>query len=147
MIKPHLKKCCIILVLLAAVASFILLLVKCNEADVTIAIGFPAQAETAAIDYTSSKPISDKQTVNRILLALLSGKPLTNSAAPNTPPDAVMMIQFKEENIAYQFSVWVDQPRVIYAMETGDEAVEYRVIDNLTSEEFRVLDRVKVAKS
>ena len=144
--KSYLKKCCIFLVLFAAVASLILLFAKCNEADVNIVIGFPVEATTTAIDYTNSKPISDKRTVNRILFALLSGKSLAGSAAPNTPPDAIMMIQSKGENLAYLFSVWVDQTSVIYAMGTDGEATEYRMIDNLSNEEYRNFDNIKAAR-
>lgn len=149
--KPNVKKCGIFLALfaVAAVALLVLLFVKCNEAneaDVDIVIGFPVEAVTPAVDYTNSKPISDKQTVNRILFAMLSGKALAGSAVPNTPPDAVMMIQPKGENLAYIFSVWVDQSSVIYAMGTGDEVTEYRMIDHLSDAECRIFDGIKAAK-
>lgn len=147
--KPVLKKYCVILVLVAAAALLVLLFVKCkecNEPDVKIVIGFPVEGSTPAVDYTNSEPISDKQTVNRILLAMLSGKSLDGSAAPNTPPDTVMMIRPQKENYGYLFSVWVDQNSVIYAMGTGDEATEYRVINNLSDEECRILDGSKTAK-
>ena len=145
-----LKKYGMFLALFAlAAATFtllVLLFVKCNEPDVKIVIGFPVEGSTPAVDYTNSEPISDKQTVNRILFAMLSGKSLAGSAAPNTPPDAVMMIEPKKENLAYIFSVWVDQNSVIYAMETGDEATEYRVINNLSDEECRIFAGIKTAK-
>lgn len=145
--KPNFKKYCIFLALFAAAAALILLFVKCNEADVTIVIGFPAENAADAVDYTRSKPISDRQTVNHILFALLSGKSLAGPAAPDTPPDAVMMIQSKKENLAYQFSVWVDQTNVIYAMGTGSEAAEYRVTGSLSDEELRIFDRIKSAEN
>lgn len=143
--KTGFKKCCIFFILFAAVVSLVLLFVKCNEADVNVVIGFPADA--TAIDYTNSKPISDRRTVNHILLALLSGKALAGTAAPSTPPDAVMMIGSKEENLAYQFSVWIDQDSIIYAMGTGGEAAEYRIVDNLSEsdEVYRVFADVKAA--
>lgn len=72
--KPDFKKCCIFLVLLAAAAVLIVLFIKWNEADVSITIGFPVEA--GAVDYTNSKPISDRRTVNLILFALLTGKSL-----------------------------------------------------------------------
>lgn len=151
--KPNIKKCGIFLALfvLAAAALLVLLFVKCkecNEPDVKIVIGFPVPVEgtTFGVDYTNSKPISDRQTVNRILFAMLSGKSLAGSAVPNTLPDAVMMVQPKGENLAYIFSVWVDQNSVIYAMGTGDEATEYRVIDYLSDEECRIFDGSKTAK-
>ena len=86
--KPDFKKCCIFLALLAAAAVLIVLFIKWNEADVSITIGFPVEA--GAVDYTNSKPISDRRTVNRILFALLTGKALADSAVPNVPPDAVI---------------------------------------------------------
>ena len=151
--KTNIKKYGIFLALFAlAAATFtllVLLFVKCNECnepDVKIVIGFPVKGSTPAVDYTNSEPISDKRTVNRILFALLSGKSLAGSAAPNTPPDAVMMIEPKKENLAYIFSVWVDQNSVIYAMETGDEATEYRVINNLSDEECRIFAGIKTAE-
>lgn len=149
--KPNIKKCGIFLALfvLAAAALLVLLFVKCkecNEPDVKIVIGFPVEGSTPAVDYTNSEPISDKRTVNRILFAMLSGKSLDGSAVPNTPPDTVMMVQPKGENLAYTFSVWVDQNSVIYAMGTGDKATEYRVIDYLSEEECRIFDGSKTAK-
>ena len=92
------------------------------------------------IFYTNSKPISDRRTVNRILFALLTGKSLDDSAVPNVPPDAVMLIRPKEENIGYPFSIWLDQTSVIYAVGTGGDAAEYRIVNNLSDEEYRVLN-------
>ena len=142
--KPEFKKCCIFLVLLAAAAVLIVLFIKWNEADVSITIGFPVEA--GAVDYTNSKPISDRRTVNLILFALLTGKSLDDSAVPNMPPDAVMMIRPKEENIGYPFSIWLDQTSVIYAMGTGDDATEYRIVNNLSDEEYRVLNSMIAAR-
>ena len=142
--KPDVKKCCIFLVLLAAAAVLIVLFIKWNEADVSITIGFPVEA--GAVDYTNSKPISDRRTVNLILFALLTGKSLDDSAVPNMPPDAVMMIRPKEENIGYPFSIWLDQTSVIYAMGTGDDATEYRIVNNLSDEEYRVLNSMIAAR-
>ena len=142
--KPDFKKCCIFLALLAAAAVLIVLFIKWNEADVSITIGFPVEA--GAVDYTNSKPISDRRTVNRILFALLTGKSLAGSAAPDMPPDAVMMIRPKEENIGYPFSIWLDQTSVIYAMGTGDDAAEYRIVNNLSDEEYRVLNSMIAAR-
>ena len=142
--KPGFKKCCIFLVLLAAAAVLIVLFIKWNEADVSITIGFPVEA--GAVDYTNSKPISDRRTVNLILFALLTGKSLDDSAVPNMPPDAVMMIRPKEENIGYPFSIWLDQTSVIYAMGTGDDATEYRIVNNLSDEEYRVLNSMIAAR-
>ena len=142
--KPDFKKCCIFLVLLAAAAVLIVLFIKWNEADVSITIGVPVEA--GAVDYTNSKPISDRRTVNLILFALLTGKSLDDSAVPNMPPDAVMMIRPKEENIGYPFSIWLDQTSVIYAMGTGDDATEYRIVNNLSDEEYRVLNSMIAAR-
>ena len=142
--KPDFKKCCIFLVLLAAAAVLIVLFIKWNDADVSITIGFPVEA--GAVDYTNSKPISDRRTVNLILFALLTGKSLDDSAVPNMPPDAVMMIRPKEENIGYPFSIWLDQTSVIYAMGTGDDATEYRIVNNLSDEEYRVLNSMIAAR-
>ena len=142
--KPDFKKCCIFLVLLAAAAVLIVLFIKWNEADVSITIGFPVEA--GAVDYTNSKPISDRRTVNLILFALLTGKSLDDSAVPNMPPDAVMMIRPKEENIGYPLSIWLDQTSVIYAMGTGDDATEYRIVNNLSDEEYRVLNSMIAAR-
>ena len=142
--EPDFKKCCIFLVLLAAAAVLIVLFIKWNEADVSITIGFPVEA--GAVDYTNSKPISDRRTVNLILFALLTGKSLDDSAVPNMPPDAVMMIRPKEENIGYPFSIWLDQTSVIYAMGTGDDATEYRIVNNLSDEEYRVLNSMIAAR-
>ena len=50
------------------------------------------------------------------------------------------MIRPKEENIGYPFSIWLDQTSVIYAMGTGDDAAEYRIVNNLSDEEYRVLN-------
>lgn len=156
--KPNIKKYGIFLALFAfaaaAFALLVLLFVKCkecNEPDVKILIGFPVEGTGTppAVDYTNSEPISDKQTVNRILFAMLSGKSLAGSAVPNTPPDTVMMVMVigpEKENYAYPFSVWVDQNSVIYAMGTGDEATEYRVIDHLSDEVCRIFDGSKTAK-
>ena len=141
--KPDFKKCCIFLALLAAAAVLIVLFIKWNEADVSITIGFPVEA--GAVDYTNSKPISDRRTVNRILFALLTGKSLDDSAVPNVPPDAVMMIRPKEENIGYPFSIWLDQTSVIYAMGTGDDAAEYRIV-SISDEEYRVFNSIIAAR-
>ncbi len=141
--KPDFKKCCIFLVLLAAAAVLIVLFIKWNEADVSITIGFPAEA--GAVDYTNSKPISDRRTVNRILFALLTGKSLAGSAAPDMPPDAVMMIRPKEENIGYPFSIWLDQASVIYTVGTDDETAEYRIV-SISDEEYRVFNSIIAAR-
>ncbi len=141
--KPDFKKCCIFLVLLAAAAVLIVLFIKWNEADVSITIGFPVEA--GAVDYTNSKPISDRRTVNRILFALLTGKSLDDSAAPDMPPDAVMMIRPKEENIGYPFSIWLDQASVIYTVGTDDETAEYRIV-SISDEEYRVFNSIIAAR-
>ena len=141
--KPDFKKGCIFLVLLAAAAELIVLFIKWNEADVSITIGFPAEA--GAVDYTNSKPISDRRTVNRILFALLTGKSLAGSAAPDMPPDAVMMIRPKEENIGYPFSIWLDQASVIYTVGTDDETAEYRIV-SISDEEYRVFNSIIAAR-
>ena len=141
--KPDFKKCCIFLVLLAAAAVLIVLFIKWNEADVSITIGFPAEA--GAVDYTNSKPISDRRTVNRILFALLTGKSLAGSAAPDMPPDAVMMIRPKEENIGYPVSIWLDQASVIYTVGTDDETAEYRIV-SISDEEYRVFNSIIAAR-
>ena len=141
--KPDFKKCCIFLVLLAAAAVLIVLFIKWNEADVSITIGFPAEA--GAVDYTNSNPISDRRTVNRILFALLTGKSLAGSAAPDMPPDAVMMIRPKEENIGYPFSIWLDQASVIYTVGTDDETAEYRIV-SISDEEYRVFNSIIAAR-
>ena len=141
--KPDFKKCCIFLALLAAAAVLIVLFIKWNEADVSITIGFPAEA--GAVDYTNSKPISDRRTVNRILFALLTGKSLAGSAAPDMPPDAVMMIRPKEENIGYPFSIWLDQASVIYTVGTDDETAEYRIV-SISDEEYRVFNSIIAAR-
>lgn len=144
--NPNIKKYGIFLALFAAVALLIFLFVKRDETNVDIVIGLSVEATTTAVDFTNSKPISDKRTVNRILFALLSGKSLAGSVAPNTPPDAIMMIRFKEENLAYLFSVWVDQTSVVYVMGTDNETTEYRIIENLSDEEFRIFDSIKAAR-
>ncbi len=141
--KPDFKKCCIFLALLAAAAVLIVLFIKWNEADVSITIGFPVEA--GAVDYTNSKPISDRRTVNRILFALLTGKSLAGSAAPDMPPDAVMMIRPKEENIGYPFSIWLDQASVIYTVGTDDETAEYRIV-SISDEEYRVFNSIIAAR-
>ena len=101
--------------------------------------------EAGAVDYTNSKPISDRRTVNRILFALLTGKSLAGSAAPDMPPDAVMMIRPKEENIGYPFSIWLDQASVIYTVGTDDETAEYRIV-SISDEEYRVFNSIIAAR-
>lgn len=121
------RKYLVLLALIVAVILSVLLFVKYNggnEAEIEILIGRPVEASETAVDFTHSPKLS-KKTANNILLALLSGKSLPDQAAPTMPPAAIIMIQ--SDGVAYMYSAWVDESDLIYAIQTDDEATDYRV--------------------
>ena len=135
------KQVVVILALIVVAALVVLLFVKFNagnEADIKVVIGRPVEASETAVDFTNSPKLS-KKTTNHILLALLSSKSLPDHAAPNTQPDAVMMIQ--NDGLAYMYSVWVDGNGLIYAMQTDGEATAYRVA-SLSGDELRLFEGI-----
>lgn len=94
--------------------------------------------EISAVDFTSSKPINGKEKANKIILSLILGETVPESSAPNTVPDAILMIQAGRKEVAYFFPIWINEDSIIFLVKNGEEK-EYREIDTLSDAELKAL--------
>lgn len=97
-----------------------------KKSDLWIQVGVPVSFdEDGNISATYyGEVLKDRQETDIILLAMVNAQPISASAYPVTPPDAMMTIRY--EAAGYMYQVWFQEDSIIF----GNEFSAYKEIQN-----------------
>lgn len=137
-----------IVVMILLAGSNIYFIHKSGELDYSIMIGIPSadeNGELGAVDFTKSKPLSDREDMNTVIFSLMGA--VAAEDKPEQNPDAEVWISDAKSGICYcKVRLWIGDHEILLEREDTDGNAYEKIVNELYVTKWKSIIENQISK-